>query len=114
VNSHQGLSRDEALRLLETHGANDIRPKKRMLWLRRLGGVLSEPTLLVLVLVLVFYLALGSLGEASLLAAFVIIVIAVTYFEEARTENAVAALSAFASPRAVALRDGQWQRIPGL
>jgi Ca2+-transporting ATPase len=110
----RGLSAAQAQALLREHGPNDFRPRRRLEWLRRLGGVLSEPTLLVLLAVLAFYLAIGSKGEAALLGAFVAIVISVTYFEELRTQRAVEALASFASPRAVLLRDGAWQRIPGI
>jgi len=39
-----------------------MRARRRLEWLRRLGAVLSEPTLLVLLAVLGFYLAIGSKG----------------------------------------------------
>ncbi len=110
----KGLSSAEAASLLRAHGPNDIRPKKRLLWISRFFEVLSEPTLLILLAVLAFYLVIGSKGEAALLGVFVLIVISVTYVEEMRTHNAVEALAAFASPRAMVLRDGQWSRISGM
>jgi Ca2+-transporting ATPase len=109
-----GLSNTVAARLLREHGPNDIHPPQGAAWLRRLGRVLSEPTLLALLAVLALYLTMGSLGEAALLGAFVALVLAITYVEESRTEHAVEALGRLASPRAVALRDGAWTRIAGV
>ena len=108
-----GLTQAQAELLLHQHGPNDLQRPQKAAWLRRLGRVLSEPTLLALLAVLALYLAMGSRGEAVLLGLFVALVLSITYVEEGRTESAVEALGRFASPRAVALRDGEWHRIAG-
>ena len=108
-----GLSQAQAQRLLAEHGPNDLQRPQRAAWLRRLGRVLGEPTLLALLAVLALYLFMGSRGEAVLLGLFVALVLTITYVEEGRTEHVVEALGRFASPRAVALRDGEWRRIAG-
>jgi Ca2+-transporting ATPase len=108
-----GLDDAEAKRLLAEHGPNDLNPPAPRAWLRRWGHVLGEPTLLALLAVLALYIIMGSMGEAVLLGFFVLLVLAITYIEESRTEAAVAALGQFASPRAVALRGGAWTRVPG-
>jgi Ca2+-transporting ATPase len=110
----EGLSAAQAAEALRRYGPNDIHPPRRGACLRRAGRILREPTLLALLAVLALYLSMGSLGEAALLGVFVALVLAITYIEETRTENAIEALSRFASPRAVALRDGRWTRIAGL
>jgi Ca2+-transporting ATPase len=110
----RGLTHDQARRLLAQFGPNEFRPPKKRRWLKRLAGALSEPTLLVLLAVLLIYLAVGSHGEAGLLSGFVLLVLAITFIEETRTEEAVESLRSFASPRAVVLREGQWTRVLGL
>jgi len=108
-----GLSSDEALRLWSLHGPNDLHPPRKAAWLSRLLRVLGEPTLLALLAVLTLYIFMGSRGEAVLLGLFVALVLGITYVEESRTEQTVEALGRFASPRAVAHRDGAWIRIAG-
>src|SRR4051812_42636565 len=98
-----GFSSTQAAELLAQHGPNDLNPAAPRAWLRRWGHVLGEPTLLALLAVLALYVIMGSKGEALLLGFFVLLVLAITYIEEGRTEAAVAALGQFASPRAVAL-----------
>lgn len=110
----QGLSSAEAAGALRAHGLNDLHPPQARRWLRRAGRILGEPTLLALLAVLALYVVMGSPGEAALLGVFVALVLAITFVEEGRTERAVEALGQFASPRAVALRDGEWARIAGL
>ncbi|MES2202690.1 MAG: cation-translocating P-type ATPase [candidate division FCPU426 bacterium] len=114
MSAAHGLTHGEAKRLLALHGPNEAAPRRGLAGLRRLLKLLSEPTLLVLLVVLGFYLWLGSRGEAALLAVFVMIVIAVTAVEEARTESALAALSSMASPRALVMREGAWSKISAL
>jgi Ca2+-transporting ATPase len=108
-----GLSAEQAAAALAQFGPNDMQAPRASAWLRRLGRILSEPTLLALIAVLALYLSMGSLGEAMLLGVFVVLVLGITYVEETRTEQTVEALGHFASPRAVALRDGHWVRIAG-
>jgi len=109
----QGLTQAQAATLLVNHGPNHLQRPQRSAWLRRLGRVLGEPTLLALLAVLVLYLVMGSRGEAVLLGLFVALVLTITYVEEGRTEKAVEALGRLSSPRAVAYRDGAWQRVAG-
>jgi len=59
------------------------------------------------------YLALGDLGEASLLSTAVILVIGITIVQERRTERTLDALRDMSSPRAVVIRDGMRKRIAG-
>jgi Ca2+-transporting ATPase len=114
ISKFEGLDHAQAAALLAKHGRNDMKPPKTSAWLRRLGRVVGEPTLLALLGVLALYLVMGSLGEAVLLGAFVMLVLVITYSEESRTEHTLEALGTFASPRAIALRDGAWTRLAGL
>src|SRR5689334_10375190 len=81
----QGLTHEQARLLLAQYGPNEFHSKKKSRWLGRLLGALSEPTLLVLVIVLLIYLGVGSRGEAALLSVFVLLVLAITFIEESRT-----------------------------
>jgi len=59
------------------------------------------------------YLALGDRGEAMFLLGFVFVVIGITLVQERRTQRALESLRDLSAPRALVLRDGQEQRIPG-
>ena len=59
------------------------------------------------------YLALGDVREALVLAASMLAVIAIAVYQQHRTERALEALRDLSSPRALVIRDGAEQRIPG-
>jgi len=111
---YPGLSQAQASALLLEHGPNQLEAEGRHGFLRRLWEVLSEPTLLVLLVVLGIYVFLGQKGDAGLLSLFVFLVIIITFMEEGRTEEALKALKNFASPRALVRRSGQALRIAGV
>jgi Ca2+-transporting ATPase len=81
--------------------------------LRLLRDVASEPMFLLLVACGATYMILGDQNEALMLLGFVLIVIGITFFQERRTERSLDALRDLSSPRALVVRGGQAQRIPG-
>src|SRR5688572_27226675 len=77
------------------------------------ASVLREPMLLLLVAATALYLVVGDVHEALVLAASIVVVIGITVVQERRTERALEALRDLSSPRALVIRDGREQRIPG-
>lgn len=59
------------------------------------------------------YLLLGDRQEGLILFALVLVVLAMTLYQEGKTERAMDALRDLTSPRALVLRDGKATRIPG-
>jgi Ca2+-transporting ATPase len=59
------------------------------------------------------YFALGDVTEGVMLMSFVVLVIGITIYQERKTERALEALKNLSSPRALVIRDGVQQRIPG-
>ena len=75
---HQtGLTEAEAARRLREHGPNELqRPESRSLW-GLLKETLSEPMFQLLLGAGFIYVALGDLGEAAMLLAFVFITVGI-------------------------------------
>ena len=96
----------------ERGGTNELKvAATRTLW-RTIVGVLREPMFLLLVLAAGLYLAVGSLGEGLLLAAFAAISVGLVVYQERRSERAVQALRAMGTPHVVVRRDARNQKIP--
>jgi Ca2+-transporting ATPase len=108
-----GLSEKEARRRLQQQGANELPVSRPRSVLRLLGDVVSEPMFLLLVACGAIYMVLGDQQEALMLLGFVFVVIGITFFQERRTERSLDALRDLSSPRALVVRDGEAQRIPG-
>ena len=51
--------------------------------------------------------------DGVILMSFVVVVIAISIYQEHKTENALAALRDLSSPRALVVRDGEQVRIAG-
>ena len=107
-----GLSEDEALRRLETHGPNIIRRPSTRGFLDVLRGTLREPMFLFLIAAAALYLFLGDIAEGLFMTVGAVVTIGLVVIQEARSERALAALLEIAEPFARAIRDGAERRIP--
>jgi Ca2+-transporting ATPase len=74
---------------------------------------LQDPMFTLLLAAGALYLVLGDLQEGVVLFGLVLVVLALTLYQEGRTENALAALRNLSSPRALVVRDGVRLRIGG-
>jgi Ca2+-transporting ATPase len=61
--------------------------------------VMREPMFLLLIAAGATYLALGDLQEALLLGGSIVFIIAITFYQQRKTERALEALRDLASPR---------------
>jgi Ca2+-transporting ATPase len=108
-----GLTSNAAAICLERDGPNELPGHAPRGLMRIAREVLTEPMFLLLLAAAAIYMALGDLGEALALAASLIVVLSITILQERRTEHALARLRDLSSPRALVIRDGVEQRIPG-
>src|ERR1035438_8887075 len=108
-----GLSEVEAAASLARHGFNELPSSKPRSIFRIAFEVVREPMLLLLVACGSTYLLLGDMQEAIILLIFVFVVIAITLYQERKTERALEALRDLSSPRALVVRGGARKRIAG-
>ena len=109
----QGLSAAAAAERLRAAGPNALPGNQPRSLLAIALGVVTEPMFLMLLVAGAIYLALGDLGEALFLLAFVFVVIGITLAQERKTQRALESLRDLSAPRALVIRDGQEQRIAG-
>ncbi len=111
--SDEGLSAAQAADQLQQDGPNALPTDQG----RGLFGIvretLSDPMFALLLGAGVLYLVLGDLQEGLILFGLVLVVLALTLYQEGKTEHALASLRDLTSPRALVLRDGAPQRIAG-
>jgi P-type Ca2+ transporter type 2C len=75
--------------------------------------VLREPMFTLLIAGGAIYMLLGDLSEAIVLLMSIFVILAITTYQERKTERALEALRDLSSPRALVIRDDQRRRIPG-
>ncbi|MCE5255069.1 MAG: cation-translocating P-type ATPase [Actinomycetia bacterium] len=115
----RGLSRSEAAERLARYGPNQLEAAKAVPGWRKFLGQFADPLIYLLlaaiVVSIVAWLFEGHEGvpfEAIVIAVIVILNAVLGYVQEARAEQAVAALQRMAAPTAGVLRDGQELTIP--
>jgi len=108
-----GLSTQEVEERLRLHGYNELPSSNRRGTFAIALSVAREPMFSLLIAASIIYLTLGDLREALILAASILVIMAITIFQERKTERALEALRDFSSPRALVIRDGEQKRIAG-
>jgi len=113
LSGFSGLDDPEARRRHSSDGPNELPSSKARGPLTIAIEVVREPMFVLLVAAAGLYFLMGELGDALVLLASVLIVIAITIVQERRTERALDALRDLSSPRAFVVRGGQRLRIAG-
>jgi Ca2+-transporting ATPase len=108
-----GLSAAQAAQSLQTDGPNALPTDQQRGLLAIARETLSDPMFALLLGAGVLYLVLGDLQEGLILFGLVLVVLALTLYQEGKTEHALASLRDLTSPRALVLRDGAPLRIAG-
>ena len=111
--ARRGIDTAEAARRLAAHGPNLLPGNVPRSTLAIVGGVLTEPMFLMLLVAGGLYLALGDRAEAAFLLSFVFVVIGITLAQERKTRRALQSLRELSAPRALVIRGGEQMRIPG-
>ncbi len=109
----RGLTQEEVAARLQRDGPNELPVQRGRSITAIAAGVVREPIFLLLVAADSLYFVLGELGDAFILLCFVLVVMAITIYQEWRTERTLEALRDLTSPRVLVVRNGQQQRIPG-
>lgn len=113
LNNLKGLTEKEAREKLKKEGYNELPSQKKRSIFSLLFSVVAEPMLLLLLGAGSIYLLLGEPRDALMLLSFVIVVIAITLYQERKTEKTLEALRNLSSPRALVIRNGERKRIAG-
>ncbi len=119
VDIEHGLSAQEASRRLVQSGRNELRAKPRAPAWRRMLSQFQDPLIYLLlgavVIALVAWVIEGRVGwpiDAIVIGAIVLLNGVLGHVQEAKAENAVAALAKMTAATAAVLRDGKPQRVP--
>jgi Ca2+-transporting ATPase len=113
IQNLRGLSAAEAARRLRVDGPNMLPGSSPKTFFSIVAGIVTEPMFLMLLVAGGLYLALGDTAEAIFLLSCVFFVIGIALAQERKTQRALESLRDLSAPRALVVRDGEEQRIPG-
>lgn len=108
----RGLSRHAARKRLEEFGPNEIPSRVRGGHFARFTKILREPMLFLLLAVAIVYLFSGDTSEGIALTFSAFLVIAISFYQDFKSERALETLRDLSSPRALVIREKQESRIP--
>ena len=95
-----GLTSRQAAERLAADGPNELPAEKKRNLMRQAWDVVREPMLLLLLAAGCVNFLLSEPLDGAILMAFVVVVIAISIYQEHKTENSLAALRDLSSPRA--------------
>ena len=110
-NPPQGLTSDEARRILAQVGPNAT-PDVAIHPLRLVLGKFLAPVSVLLEIAIVLQLVLGEYIEGSIIGALLLFNTAIGFFHESRAQSTITALKSRLALKASVLRDGAWTIAP--
>ena len=113
LNNLSGLSETEVAHCLTQEGYNELPSTQNRSVLKIVLEIVREPIFLLLLGCGTIYLLLGDAQEAFILLGFIFLIVGINLYQEQKTERSLEALRDLSSPRALVIRDGTRQRIPG-
>lgn len=100
----KGLSERDAARLLEKHGKNIIKGKKKNSAFKLLAGQFSDSLIIILLISTLISLSMGEYVEAITISSIVVLNAVLGFIQEFRTEKTLEKLATLASPTATVIR----------
>ncbi len=106
-----GLTDEQVLQSKKAHGSNElIYKKEHRLW-TAVRGFLKEPMILLLLVASSIYFITGNTGDALFLVAALVLVSAISLYQDSRSRVALEKLKTFAQPHSQVIRNGEVVRI---
>ena len=109
----RGLTVHEAARRLALDGPNELPRERPRSLLASTWAVVREPMILLLLAAALVSFLLADPLEAAVLLMSVLVVAAISLYQQRKTESALAALRQLSAPRALVVRDGSPRRVAG-
>lgn len=103
----KGLTDEEVLLSRKKLGQNAFNFKKENEVVRAIKDLAKEPMIILLFFAALIYFASGKTGDGIFLSAAILIVSAISLFQESRSRNALQNLKDLSQPKCTVIRNGQ-------
>ena len=87
-----GLTTEQATKLQEQFGKNELVNEKEENFFHKILKVISEPMFLLLIGAAVIYFILGEPGDGAIMLLFVVVIISIEVIQEWKTDQTLKAL----------------------
>ena len=103
----EGLSDSEVLASRKKFGTNILESKKKNLYVDSILGLLKEPMVILLLVAATLYFFTGNTGDGIFLAVAIVLVAAISWYQDAKTHNALEKLKELSQPNCKVIRNGK-------
>ncbi|GAB4162046.1 MAG: cation-translocating P-type ATPase [Winogradskyella sp.] len=107
----KGLTQNQVLEARKRHGANRLDLKKESGFFYVAKNIFKEPMVILLLVTSSIYFITGNTGDAIFLALAIVLVSAISFYQDSRSRNALDKLKAYTQPNCKVIRDGQVMEI---
>lgn len=108
----KGLTDQQVQESRARHGFNKTDQKKENGFLTAAKGLLKEPMFLLLLAASAIYFISGKTGDGFFMVSAIVLVAAISFYQESRSRNAIDALRKLTQPFSKVIRNGQEVKIP--
>ena len=109
---YAGLTDAEVQAARAAHGSNTIATKQGSAFWASVKGAVTEPMFLLLLATSIIYFVLGERTEAYFMAGAIVLVSAISVFQDSRSRRALDALRSFNAARATVIRNNAVVLVP--
>ena len=102
----QGLSVQQVPVLLQEYGKNVFHAGSSRRFIHIVRDIVIEPMFILLVIACALYFILGEVSEGILMLLAMVLVAAISLYQEVKSTNAIKALQQFTEPKVTVVRDG--------
>ncbi|SDO70619.1 cation-translocating P-type ATPase [Clostridium gasigenes] len=106
VNELKGLTNEEAIKLQEMFGKNQLVAEKKECFFHKILEVLEEPMFLLLLVAAIIYFILGEPKDGAIMLVFVIGIISIDVIQEWKTDKTLKSLKNLSAPQVNVIRNG--------
>ncbi|MBC8157074.1 HAD-IC family P-type ATPase, partial [Armatimonadetes bacterium] len=105
--SIRGLTDEEVVAGRKAYGENVLTYKKENDFLDTLRSVVKEPMVILLFAASAIYFFTGNIGDGIFLSSAIVLVSAISIYQDKRSRNALAQLKSLTQPMATVIRSGE-------
>ena len=102
----KGLTDEEVLNARKKYGYNRLQYKKENGFIDAVKSLIKEPMVVLLFITSSIYFISGNVGDGIFLAAAIVLVSAISLYQDSRSRNALEKLKTFTKPNCNVIRNG--------
>jgi P-type Ca2+ transporter type 2C len=106
-----GLTDEEVLLSRAKFGENKLSTKKGNAFLSAVKQIAGDPMVIILLVASAIYLISGETGDGIFLAAAIVLIAAISLYQNSRSKNALEKLKDFSQPYCKVIRNGKTEKI---